>query len=83
MITVANLIGKQKDKARSMFTWPSNEAENEFVSHPQWPEIKALRKLGWDELKIATSVVTETTTLRFKAEKFYTIAITWFNPRSP
>lgn len=81
--TIKNIVGKQEHKVWSMFTWPSAEAESDFVNHADWPEIKALRPLAWDELKITTAEVEDDLTLRFSPDKFYTIAIAWFNPENP
>jgi uncharacterized protein (DUF1330 family) len=80
---IRKIVGSQEHKVWSIFTWPSTEAEQSFVNHADWPEIKALRPLAWDELKILTAKVNEDITLRFSPDKFYTLAIARFNPENP
>lgn len=80
---VRKIVGTQEHKVWSIFTWPSVEAEQNFVNHKDWPQIKGLRPLGWDELKIVTSEVKDDITLRFSPSKFYTLAIARFNPENP
>ena len=80
---VRKIVGAQDHKVWSIFTWPSVEAEQGFVSHADWPQIKALRPLAWDELKIVTAEVNDDLTLRFSPDKFYTFAIARFNPENP
>lgn len=79
----ATLVGKHNPSSIAFFTWPNQAAETAFTKHPKWPAIKALRPLAWDELKVFTSEVTADAKLHFKANKFYTIAVAWFNPNRP
>jgi len=81
--TVSTIIGNFTPSAWTLFTWPSEEAMSALEADPLWPDIKALRPLAWDELKIVSAVVDEDKELRFSADKYYTVAFSWFNPEKP
>lgn len=77
------VVGKFTPPAFSLFTWPNQAAENKLLNHPDWPAIKALRPQAWQELKIYTHEVQEAVDLTFDPNKFYTLAIAWFDPEHP
>ncbi|MCK0129253.1 hypothetical protein [Erythrobacter sp. F6033] len=74
------IVGEYPATSLTVFSWPSSDAERQFTSHPDWPEIKSLRAKGWDDLRIYSDELEEDLTLRFDPDKFYTLAIAWLNP---
>ena len=83
LISQKTIIGNYAPQGIVFATWPSQAAEKSFADEPQWPSLKKLRPLAWEELKIFTAEVKQDTTLEFDAKKHYTLAIAWFNPEHP
>lgn len=77
------IIGEFDAPAFSFFTWPDEASEKAFTSHPDWPALKNLRPLGWDELRVYSKEVEEDITLSFHKDKYYTVAVAWLNPDRP
>ncbi|MFT5760250.1 MAG: hypothetical protein ACI9LM_005034 [Alteromonadaceae bacterium] len=83
MQVTKTIVGDFKPKALVFFSWPDQASEHEFYQQPQWPDIKALRSSGWDELKIYSKVLEQDVDIEFSNDKVYTLAIAWFNPEHP
>ncbi len=77
------VVSDFEPEAFSFFSWPSEEAVQSFDSHPDWPAIKATRPDAWSELKVYTDTLEEDLSLRFRADKYYTVVAAWFNPENP
>lgn len=83
-LQVTNVVrGDYMPKAMVLFTWPNQDAEQQMYQHPQWPDMKSLRPLGWEELRIYTSSVKQDTSVTFSPDKFYTLAVAWVDPQKP
>ena len=76
-------VGKFKPDALGIFSWPDSQSEAALSAHQDWPGIKALRPLAWDELRVATAELDADLTLSFDPTKTYTLASAWFNPENP
>lgn len=76
-------VGNFKPDALGIFSWPDAASEAAVSAHPDWPGIKAIRPLAWDELRVATSELDADLTLSFDPAKTYTLASAWFNPENP
>jgi uncharacterized protein (DUF1330 family) len=77
------LVGDYKPGGFIFFSWPDQESEKKLINHAEWPEIKALRPNGWNELKIYSSLAENDIDITFDSSKFYTLAVAWFNPENP
>jgi hypothetical protein len=82
-LSSTSLVGNYAADGFIFFSWPDEASENKFITHPKWPEIKALRPKGWDELRIYSSTVERDIDITFDSRKFYTLAVAWFNPENP
>lgn len=80
---VAVPVGAFKPHAVVLFSWPTADAEKQFSAHPDWPPIKAMRPDIWDELRVYNDVLKQDMSLTFNAEKTYTLAAAWINPKHP
>lgn len=65
------------------FSWPNENAVNDFANHPQQPSLKAMRSEAWTELKIYNDVLEGDLTLSFDPSKHYTVVVAWFDPAHP
>lgn len=79
----ATAVGKFEPSAIAFFMWPSQDAPRALARDPRWPEIKAKRPDGWDELRVHDVVATRPLTLRFDPAKTYTMGTAWINPDRP
>lgn len=77
------LVGDFKPPAYIIGSWPSVAAFDAFSDLPQWPELKALRKQAWDELKLFNSEIPSPTKLTFREDKHYSVVFAWVNPQNP
>ncbi|TDF34605.1 hypothetical protein EYS14_22875 [Alteromonadaceae bacterium M269] len=79
----STFVGNYHPSGFIFFSWPDQSSENKLTNHAEWSEIKALRPLGWDELKIYSSMAKTDIDITFDSSKFYTLAVAWFNPDKP
>lgn len=80
---LSSLQKGESPKQLGFFVWPDRASAKALSEHADWPEILSLRPKAWDELKIYTSELAEDVTLKFSADKYYTMAIVWFSQEHP
>ncbi len=78
-----SVISEYDPGAFIFFAWPSEDAARQFAGDPNWPELKATRPDGWNELKIYDDVRKEDLTLSFDPAKDYSVVVAWFDPDNP
>jgi len=83
LVSQKTLVGKFAPPGVVFATWPNRQSEQSFLAEPEWPNLKEMRPLAWQELKIFTAEVSEDTVLSFDPDKHYTLAIAWFDPEHP
>lgn len=66
-----------------LYKWTSVANEQAFAKEPQWPELKSMRPLIWDELKIATTTLTHPLSLTFHQSKSYQVGMVWLSKEYP
>lgn len=79
----ANPLGDHKSEGVVIYSWPDQKSEQRMDSEGAWPEIKKLRPLAWEELRIYTAELEDDLTLTFDPKKTYTLAVMWSNPENP
>ena len=77
------LIGDYDPDGMIFYSWPGEKGEAAFTSHPDWPGLKALRSVAWDEVRVYTETLSQPLALRFDPAKTYTLAIAWTDPDHP
>ena len=77
------LVGQFHPGALSFFSWPSAEAEGQLSAHPDWLDIKALRPIAWDALRLYSVELDQDLDLTFEEGKAYSMAVAWINPEHP
>lgn len=77
------LVGKDQPGVFVLTTWPSEEADLTFESHPDWQQYKALRPVIWEKLNFYKSPSSTDKALYFSGDKFYTVAFAWLNQANP
>ncbi|MEL6367367.1 MAG: DUF1330 domain-containing protein [Pseudomonadota bacterium] len=77
------LYGEFKPQALAFYSWPSMAAEQTFDAQPEWKPIKETRPEGWDDLRIFDKTASDSVTMRFASDKYYTLATAWVNPERP
>lgn len=80
---IATPQGTHKPAAVLFFSFPSTQAEQDLIAHPDWPTAKALRPAAWKVLRIYSDVVDDDLTLNFRFDKIYSLAVAWINPEKP
>lgn len=78
-----SIVGTPKPAAVIFYAFPDEASRNGFESHPDWAGYKAQRPVGWEELRVFSTTMTEDTALTFDPDKHYTLAIAWTNPEYP
>jgi uncharacterized protein (DUF1330 family) len=81
--SVQTIIGNHKPAIWAFYSWPNAQKMQAFEKDTSWAPIKALRPLGWEELKIASIEMPEDKTVTFRADKYYTLAFAWLDPENP
>ncbi|MBD2841249.1 hypothetical protein [Erythrobacter rubeus] len=66
-------------QAFSFFSWPSQQAVDDFAAEPGWPAIKAVRPQAWSELKVYSAELEDDLDLQFDPGKHYTVLVAWLN----
>lgn len=74
------VIGNEEPGTFVLATWPSDEADQNFESQPEWQQYKNMRPIIWDELNFYKSPVRQAKNLSFHESKFYTVAFAWLTP---
>lgn len=77
------VVGTPKPSGLIFYAFPDEASRDGFEAHPDWPQYKAQRPQGWDELMVYSTTMREDLTLKFDPNKHYTLAIAWTNPESP
>ena len=77
------VAGEFEPEAYSFFSWPSAQAEAELNAHESWQDIKALRPVAWDELRLYSVEMEDDVSLTFREDRAYSIAVAWTNPEQP
>lgn len=83
LATRQTVTGNFQPGAFSFFSWPSAEAEGQLNSHEDWQDIKTLRPIAWEELRLYSVELSEDVDLIFSEDKAYSIAVAWINPEHP
>jgi uncharacterized protein (DUF1330 family) len=81
--TIATVTGNFEPGGFAFFSWPSATAEAALNSHPEWPDIKALRPVAWDELRLYSVALQEDVELVFAEDRAYSVAVAWIDPEHP
>ena len=76
-------VGTFNPSAMILYSWPDMASEKALYGRPEWAEIKALRPGAWEDLRIATTELSDDLSLTFRPGKSYTIATAWLNPDNP
>lgn len=77
------VVGAFAPGAVAFYSWPDQRSEAALANDPRWPAIKARRPAGWDELRVHDVVADRPVSLRFSADKTYTMATAWLNAEHP
>lgn len=76
------VVSDYDPRAVLFFAWPDQSAMETFERDPEWPPLRTMRPLGWNELKIYTAPLEDDLSLRFRSDKFYTVVIAWFEDKT-
>lgn len=80
---IETVVGDQAPELFILGTWPSEERDLAFEALPDMQPYKEMRPIIWDELKFYKDESEAPTTLRFRADRHYTIAFAWHDPAMP
>lgn len=74
------LLGKNNPRGMAIYSFPNEEAQKEFQATPNWPTYKRLRREGWEELHVFSTVIPNDMEIVFDPSKDYTLAAAWTKP---
>jgi hypothetical protein len=67
-------------KFQSFFTFPSPQHKRDFSKEATWPELRELRTIAWDNLRILDYDVMEDVTIEMDSDKVYVMVWVWTKP---
>lgn len=77
------VVGTVNPTGLAFFRFPDENSLSSLRADADWPDYKAQRAVGWDELMIFSTTLDADLSIRFDPTKHYTLAIAWENPDNP
>ena len=76
-------VGEFKPQGFLLSSWPSQTAFADFQGDPKWPGYDVLRPEIYNDIRYYRDVQEDGLTLTLRDDKYYTLAIAYFNPDNP
>lgn len=79
----STILGDFEPDSVQMHVWPSQEAADTYEAYDRRPLLESFASQGWTGRRVYSAVLDNDLELTLDPDKFYTLALAWFDPENP
>ncbi len=79
----STVLGDFEPQSVQIQVWPSEQAIEAYQSYERRPLMERFETEGWTERRVYSAVLENDLDLNLDPDKFYTLALAWFDPEHP
>ena len=79
----STILGDFEPDSVQMHVWPSQQAADAYGAYERRPLLESFASQGWTGRRIYSAVLEDDLDLTLDPDKFYTLALAWFDPENP
>jgi uncharacterized protein (DUF1330 family) len=79
----STILGDFEPDSVQLHVWPSQHAADAYETYERRPLLERFASQGWTGRRVYSAVLEDDLDLTLDPDKFYTLALAWFDPENP